>query len=101
MDVFRRRDDRAAGGRRDRDATTSLRAVYSTHARSSEDAATKARENLVSCANTLDRSLGSVGHRDAGTGDEALIRVSHDHEVAVFLGQELQQHVLRVVRVLV
>src|SRR5207244_6469966 len=58
-------------------------------------------EHLVSAANLLDRLLRAVGHRDQRSCDQALVRVADGADVAVLLGQELQEPVLRVVRVLV
>jgi hypothetical protein len=49
----------------------------------------------------LDRLRRAIGHRHKRPGDEALVRVAHGADVAVLLGEELQQAVLGVVGVLV
>ena len=58
-------------------------------------------QDLVTDANVLDRFLCSVRHRDEGSGNHALIRIADGADVVMLLGEQLQQPILRVVRVLV
>ncbi len=58
-------------------------------------------QHLVTFAYRLDRFLRSVGHRHERSGHQALVRVADCTEVPVLARKQLQQPVLRVVRVLV
>src|SRR5436190_1601389 len=101
MRVFRRRDDPTSTGHRDRDSRAPRRAVGPGDARRPEISTSVTGKHFVAGANLLDRLFRAVGHRDLSSGYQALIRVANGADVAVLFGQQLEQPVLRVVRVLV
>ena len=75
--------------------------VHPRHLRRPERATAEAGPHLLSHLHLLDRLRRAVGHRDLSAGDKALVRIADDADVLVLFGQDLEQPVLRVVRVLV
>jgi hypothetical protein len=66
-----------------------------------ELAAAEARADQVARPDLLDRQGRAVRHRHPGAADQALVVVADHREVAVALRDQLHQHVLGVVGVLV
>jgi hypothetical protein len=82
------------------DAAERARLVRARDARRAEIAAAVRREHFVADIHQLDRLGRSVGHRDRGARNEALIQVAYDHHAAVLLRQQANELPLRGVGVL-
>src|SRR5712691_2168681 len=101
MGVLWCRYDPSSAVGRDRDACSPRGAVPTRDLRGPEPAASVTGQNLITDTNVLDRLLRSVRHRDESSRNHALIRIADGADVVMLLGEQLQQSVLRVVRVLV
>ena len=100
MDVLGGGDELPSTRHRDLGSLVRSGTVHAQHLRRAEVAAAVVREDLVPNGDLLDRSGGPIGHRHQGVGDEALIRVADDHDVAVLFREQADELPLRQVGVL-
>ena len=101
MRVLGRRDQPAPGGHRNGNADVSSRAVNSNDSGRTEGSIPTARQHSISYDHCLDRPEAAIGHRHQRSLDQTLVRVSDGKHIPVLACEQLQQPVLRVVRVLV